>query len=131
MALLPSDPAAQKRLILGLIPFIGLFMYFQLVHGNRVDEADLLQADLEKLTATNNAAKAIAAQGGPELEKKLAIYEQHMRHLEELIPRREEVAELLYNMTLRAQATGVDLTNMRPESELRFWRTSDCIRCAC
>ncbi|MGH7503606.1 MAG: type 4a pilus biogenesis protein PilO [Longimicrobiales bacterium] len=117
MALLPSNPNAQKRLILGLVPFIGLFMYYQLVHGKKVTEIETLEAQLETLTMTNNAAKALAAQGGPELEKRLAIYEQHARQLEELIPRREEVAELLHSMTLRAQSSGVDLTRMKPETE--------------
>ena len=117
MALLPKDSNAQKRLVLGLLPFLGLFMYYQLMHGKNVAEIEQLEVQLETLTMTNNAAKALAARGGPELEKKLAIYEQHARQLEELIPNREEVAELLHSMTLRAQAAGVDLTKMKPESE--------------
>jgi len=116
MALLPTDSSSQKKLLIGLIPLLGLFAYHQLVHGKKVTEAELLQDRLEQLTITNNAAKILAQQGGPELERKLAIYEQHMRQLEELIPKREEVAELLYSITLRTQSAGVELTKMRPES---------------
>ncbi len=116
MALLPSDPKQQKRMLLGVLPILGLFMYQQLMHGKRVEEADTLEQQFEQLTATNNAAKALAARGGPELERRLSIYEQHMRQLEELIPRREEVSELLHSMSLRAQASGLDLTKMRPEA---------------
>jgi Tfp pilus assembly protein PilO len=104
-------------MVLGVLPFLGLFMYHQLVHGKKVVEIETLETEFETLTMTNNAAKALAARGGPELEKKLAIYEQHARQLEELIPNREEVAELLHSMTLRAQAAGVNLTKMRPEAE--------------
>jgi len=117
MALLPTDSSSQKKLLIGLVPLLALFAYHQLMHGKKVTEADLLEDRLEQLTVTNNAAKILAAQGGPELERKLAIYEQHMRQLEELIPKREEVAELLYAVTLRSQSSGVDLTGMKPEAQ--------------
>jgi type IV pilus assembly protein PilO len=117
MALLPSDSSSQKKLLIALIPLLGLFAYHQLAHGKNVENVELLDDRLEQLTVTNNAAKILAAQGGPELERKLAIYEQHMRQLEELIPKREEVAELLYAVTLRSQSAGVDLTLMNPEAQ--------------
>jgi Tfp pilus assembly protein PilO len=117
MALIPTDPQSQKKLILGLLPLLVFFVYQQLFHGKRVAQADELEQQLEVLTATNNAAKVLAAQGGPELERRLAIYEQHMRQLEELIPNREEVPELLYSMSLRMQAAGVEMSNMHPEAE--------------
>ncbi|MGD8276673.1 MAG: type 4a pilus biogenesis protein PilO [Gemmatimonadota bacterium] len=117
MALLPTDPQNQKKLILGLLPLLVFFVYQQLFHGKRVAQADNLEQRLEILTTTNNAAKVLAAQGGPELERRLAIYEQHMRQLEELIPNREEVPELLYSMSLRMQAAGVEMSKMHPEAE--------------
>jgi len=117
MALLPTDAQGQKKLILGLLPLLVCLVYQQLFHGKKVEEADLLEQRFENLTATNNAAKVLAAQGGPELERRLAIYEQHMRQLEELIPNREEVPELLYSMSLRAQGASVELSKMHPEAE--------------
>jgi type IV pilus assembly protein PilO len=117
MALLPTDSSSQRKLLIGLIPLLGLFAYHQLLYGKQVQQADALEQRLDQLTAANNAAKVLAAQGGPELERRLAIYEQHMRQLEELIPKREEVAELLHQMTVRAQTSGVDLTQMKPEAE--------------
>jgi type IV pilus assembly protein PilO len=117
MALLPKDPKAQKLLLLSVLPFVGLFLYNQFVHRKATAEIEVLETQLETMTMTNNAAKALAARGGPELEKKLAIYEQHARQLEALIPNREEVAALLHSMTLRAQTSGVDLMKMKPESE--------------
>lgn len=116
MALLPSDAASQKKLLIGLVPLLALFAYHQLVYGKQVQEADLLDQRLEALVSANNRAKVLAAQGGPELERRLAIYEQHMRQLEELIPKREEVAELLHQVTLRAQGANVELTTMQPEA---------------
>ena len=116
MALLPSDSGGQRKLLIGLVPVLALFAYQQLAHGKKVAAADQLEDRLEALTISNNAAKVLAAQGGPELERKLAIYEQHMRQLEELIPKREEVAELLHSITERALTASVELTNMKPEA---------------
>jgi type IV pilus assembly protein PilO len=116
MALLPSDAAGQRKLLVGLVPVLVLFAYQQLAHGKKVAQAEDLEDRLEALNVANNAAKILAAQGGPELERKLAIYEQHMRQLEELIPKREEVAELLHSITERAITTNVELTNMKPEA---------------
>jgi Tfp pilus assembly protein PilO len=95
-----------------------LFVYWYMFHGKRVEEITTLKTHFEELDAKNTAAKVTAARGGPELQKRLAVYEQHMVRLEELIPKSEEVPQLLHTMTLRAQETGVDLSSMKPESEV-------------
>jgi len=117
MALLPKDPAQQKRLLIGLIPLVLAFAYYQFMHRERVVEIEALEVHLEQLERTNTTAKILAEQGGPELERRLAMYEQHMMRLEELIPRREQVPELLADMTRRAQLSSVELTRMKPEGE--------------
>jgi type IV pilus assembly protein PilO len=117
MALLPTDPNQQKKLLLALLPLVLAFLYYQFVHGPRTEQIEELEARLEQLERANAAARVLAERGGPELQRRLAVYEQHMTRLEELLPRREEVAELLHSMTLRAQSAGVELTGLRPESE--------------
>jgi type IV pilus assembly protein PilO len=117
MALLPTDPQQQRKLLIGLVPLLLLFAYYQFMHGGRAERIVEMETHLESLETTNAAAKVIAATGGPELQRRLAIYEEHMRRLEELIPNREEVAELLHSMGLRAQNAGVELTKMKPEAD--------------
>jgi type IV pilus assembly protein PilO len=117
MALLPTDPAQQKRLLIGLVPLVLAFAYYQFVHTGRAETITGLESTLEQLERTNTTSRALAAQGGPELERRLAVYEQHMQRLEELIPRREQVPELLHSMTLRAQTSNVELTRVKPEGE--------------
>ena len=117
MALLPQNPEQQKKLLLGLVPLLLLFGYYQVVHTKRALEIERLETELESLETSNAAAKVLAAQGGPELERRLAVLEEHMLLLEELIPDREEVADLLHSMGLQAQTTGVELTRMAPEME--------------
>jgi type IV pilus assembly protein PilO len=117
MGFLPQSQDQQKKLLVGLVPLLALFAYYQLAHTKRTTEIETLQSQLDILEATNAAAKVIAAQGGPELRKRLDVLEQHMVRLEELMPDREEVADLLHAMTQRAQSTGVDLTRMKPQAE--------------
>jgi type IV pilus assembly protein PilO len=117
MALLPSDPAQQKKLLLALVPFIMAAAYFNFVHRDRAEQIETLEGNLEQLERTNAAAKVIAEQGGPELQRRLTMYESHMKRLEQLIPLREQVPELLHAMGLRAQTSGVELTRMKPEAE--------------
>ena len=75
------------------------------MHGKRKEEIATLETRLEALEQKNSVAKTIALSGGPELQQKLALYEQHMKRLEELIPKNEEVAALLNGLSERAMDT--------------------------
>ena len=114
---LPKDPEQQKRLLIGIVPLLLLFGYYQFMHGKKVTENETLQARFEQLEGVNAAMRPQALTGGAELQQKLALYEQHMKRLEELIPETEEVAQLLSSMTERAQDAAVDLALLKPESE--------------
>ncbi len=114
MALLPSDPKQQQRLLIGALPLLLLFGYWYFFHGKRREEITQLESRLETLETRNGAARARAMSGGPELEQKLARYEEHIVLLEELVPRSEELPDLLHAMTLRAQENRVDLVRLTP-----------------
>ncbi|MBI4546029.1 MAG: type 4a pilus biogenesis protein PilO, partial [Gemmatimonadetes bacterium] len=117
MALLPSDPQAQKRLLAGVVPLLLVFAYVYFFHGKARAEVQGLETRLEELEQKNSTARVAALQGGPELEKKLALYEQHMGRLEELIPASEEVPQLLEDVSTQAREAGVDLNMLRPQPE--------------
>lgn len=114
---LPKDPEQQKRLLIGLVPLLLAFGYYQFMHGSKVEEVEALRARHEQLEAQNAAMRPQALTGGAELQQKLALYEQHMKRLEELIPQSEEVPQLLNAMSERAQDAQVDLSLMRPQAE--------------
>jgi len=118
MALLPNEPDKQRKLLIALLPLLAAFAYYYFLHGPARAEVNDLAARLERLENENAAARALAARSGPDLEKKLALYEQHFIRLEQLIPRDEEVPELLHAMTLEAQHSNVDLALMRPGAEV-------------
>src|SRR5207237_1085649 len=117
MALNINDPAQRNKLILVIVPLLIVFVYWYLYYGKTTAEVTEMRTRLDTLEFQNTAAKKLAAKGGPDLKKKLAIYEQHMVRLEQLIPKSEEVPELLHTMTLRAQESGVELSLVKPEKE--------------
>lgn len=112
---MPKDKAGQQKLLLGIIPFVIFAAYWFMMHGDKQLEIETLTSRLEELEQRNGVAKAIALTGGPELQQKLALYEQHMMRLEELIPKNEEVAALLNGLSERAMDSNVDLALMKPE----------------
>jgi len=114
MPLLPSDPKKQRLLLLGVVPLLAAGAYWYFVQQDQTRKLDDDQARLEQLETRNASAKAIAARGGPELKKKLALYEEHLSTLEKLVPKSEEVPDLLHDVTMRAEESGVELGLMRP-----------------
>jgi type IV pilus assembly protein PilO len=117
MAFLPKDQKKQKLLLLGILPLGLAVAYWFLFHEARAAEADVLQARVELLETQNNAMRVIVERFGDDLPHRLALYEEHVRQLEELIPRREDVPRLIHQITERALETGVDLAVIRPGSE--------------
>ncbi|MBI4408364.1 MAG: type 4a pilus biogenesis protein PilO [Gemmatimonadetes bacterium] len=116
MALLPTDPKQRNLMLIGVLGLIvpaGAYSY--LVHGKQKAKVAELESRYEQLETKNAQARGRAAQGGPDLQKKLAIFEQHMTRLEQLIPSGEEVPELLHAMALRAQETNVEVGRLRPD----------------
>ena len=83
---LPKNPEQQKRLLIGLVPLLLVFVYYQFVHGGKKEEIAALETRHQQLEAQNAAMRPQALTGGAELQQKLALYEQHMKRLEELIP---------------------------------------------
>lgn len=125
MALLPSDPEQQKKLLIGLLPLLLLLGYWYFFHGTRAEAIAQQEARLEALERSNTTARTIASQGSAEdLARRLALYEAHMARLEQLIPSGEEVPELLNMIATRAEGTGVQLALMRPEEDVaaEFYR---------
>lgn len=117
MALLPSDQASQRKLLIGLLPLFGLFLYWYFLHGNYTAEVSQMQARIESLDSQNRIAQARATRGGRELEERLKQYEEHIGVLERLVPSEEEVSGLLHQLAQRAEDNGVELARMTPGEE--------------
>jgi type IV pilus assembly protein PilO len=118
MALLPKDPKAQRLILIGLIPVVLAAGYYQFVHTGRVTQIEALDAEVADLKAKNDAMAAIVARYGDDLPQRLAIYEEHVKRLEELIPRREDVPLLISRITQSAHSLGVELAGLNPSGEM-------------
>lgn len=117
MALLPQDPAKQKKLLIGLLPLLLVFAYYQFMHTPQRAELDTMITRLEDLEAKNATARQLAQGGGAALQERLALYQANMERLEQLIPKREEVNQLLHSLGVQAQENNVALVAMTPRGE--------------
>jgi type IV pilus assembly protein PilO len=119
MALLPSDAGTRQRVLLAFLPLLLAGAYWYFYEAKSRAERATMEAHVESLDQANRIAKIRAVGGGPELEQKVDLYEQYMARLEQLVPQREEVPELLHTMTLEAEQNRVTLELMKPEDERR------------
>ena len=117
MALLPKDQKKQAQLLLGLVPFLLGFVYYNYVYTKRSTEIETLTAQVADLQMKNDAMRAIIARHGTDLPKRLALYTEHVRQLEQLIPRREDVPMLINQITQQAHELGVELAALNPSPE--------------
>lgn len=115
---IPKDPEGQKKFFIGILPLLLVAAYYQFFHGKIATEVEGLETRYEELQSKNAAASALASPAAiQQLQQKLALFENHMKRLEELIPAREEVPQLLNDISLRARDSGVELALMRPTGE--------------
>lgn len=110
---LPDDPAQQKRLLIGVLPLLLLLAYWYFLHGDYRQEVTNMQTRLERVESMNVTARARSAQGR-ELEERLQQFERHISRLEDLVPRSEEVSQLLNQVHQRAEQVGVEVAAFRP-----------------
>jgi type IV pilus assembly protein PilO len=118
MALLPKDAKAQRQILIALIPLVLAAGYYQFVHSGRKLEIEELDAAVSDLKTRNDAMAAIIARHGADLPQRLAIYEEHVKRLEQLIPRREDVPQLISRITQSAHSLGVELAGLNPSGEV-------------
>lgn len=117
MALIPEDPKQRNALLLGVLALGGFYVFWSYWYSPRSTTVEELATRLEELESQNSRARVIAAQGGSQLQERLALYERHVARLERLIPQSEEVPALLAAITTTARRLGVYDAALRPEPE--------------
>src|SRR5688500_4520361 len=115
---IPSDPAGQKRFMLGLVPFLILGAYFWFFHRNKATEVAGLQEKYDLLVSQNEQTQTMASPAQMrQTQQKLALFEQHVKRLEQLIPSLEEVPQLVVDMNARARDAGVEVALLKPGTQ--------------
>ena len=115
MSLLPGDPVRRGAVLLAFLALSGLYFTRTYVYLPATEQAESTRRRLERLERENLGARAGEAMGEVELERRLALYQEHIGQLEELIPANEEVPELLEAISAEERKAGVEMTMMRPE----------------
>jgi len=111
----PDDPIQRNWMLGGLALLALIIPYNMYLLGPRQEANAELQTRVESLETVNRRASVLAAQGGGDLEERLALYEAHVAQLEELIPGREEVPVLLDDIGTRARLMSVDMRELQPQ----------------
>lgn len=111
----PTDPTQRNWMLAGVVALLLIVPFRMYFLSPRQLENDELRERLESLETQNRQASVLAAQGGGDLEERMALYERHVSRLEELIPAAEEVAILADDIANRARTRGVELQRMVPE----------------
>jgi type IV pilus assembly protein PilO len=111
----PTDPVQRNWMLGGVVALVLIVPFRMYWMAPRTASNDELQQHWETLQTVNRRASVLAAQGGGDLEQRLALYEQHVAKLEELIPAQDEVPGLLDDITTRARQVNVDLRELQPQ----------------
>ena len=111
----PDDPIQRNWMVGGLVFLLLIVPYNMYLLGPRQEDNLELQGRVESLETVNRRASVLAAQGGGDLQERLALYEAHVAQLEELIPGREEVPALIDDISTRARMLDVDLRDLQPQ----------------
>ena len=111
----PTDPKQRNWMVAGIVALLLIVPFRMYFLAPQQEENQTLRDRLEALQTQNRRASVLAAQGGGDLEERMALYERHVSRLEELIPAAEEVAGLADDIANRARIRGVELQRMVPE----------------
>lgn len=118
MALLPQEPRQQGALVAIVVALAGFYLFHEYVHAPVKTELDDMSTRLEALEAQNRTAQVTATRGGADLEARTALYERHVRRLEQLIPGNEEVPQLLTDIAALARRMDVNWADVIPEADI-------------
>jgi type IV pilus assembly protein PilO len=116
MALLPTDKKQQNTLMIGVIALVLAFGFYFFRYKKMRAVIVAKEANVITLTDIRQNLRAQQARYG-NLGKQLAIYEQHMKRLEELIPQRQDVPALLYAIAEQAQIANIAYGGIKPTLE--------------
>lgn len=109
-------PKLQKIAILAVVIILAAALYYSFMHvplGDQIAKLDdsVEIAKNEKLTKLQKAASL------PRLRQDLARLDLELKRAVAQLPDRKEVADLLSNITAKAQSAGLDVLVFRPRAE--------------
>jgi len=111
----PTDPTQRNWMLGGIAALVLIVPYNMYLLAPRNEANATTQGEVERLETVNRRASVLSAQGGGDLEARLALYERHVARLETLIPASDEVPALLDDIQARARQYDVTVDALGPE----------------
>ena len=120
MALNTSDPRVQKFLLVTLLAAGALYAYFAYVFQPKREEIASLETEVKRLEANLGSARAIVQASDIEaLRRELAQRTGELEIAEALLPRQENLARLLQEVTLEADRQGLGFALFEPRATIQ------------
>lgn len=118
MAFMPQDPRQQRMVLIGLVPLLIFFAWYQFVRPDRIEEIDRLETSVLDLQQKNQTTRQLIARlGGQGIQAQVELVQYHIRLLEGLIPQSEEVAGLIHRVTELTNESGLNFMGLVPASQ--------------
>lgn len=115
MAGLPTNQRDQAMLGVGVLGFLGIFVYWYFMYSPKSETIATQEARMEKLDATNNRAKALLARGTVEqMQAESKVLQDNLNLIRTLIPASNEVAALLDQILGAARRVGLEQDSFVP-----------------
>lgn len=116
MALPPLDPELKKKLLVGVVLFLGLgYLFYDYVYAPRQIVVNEMESRLANIRLQNSTARGLTAgSASGEVEQRLQLYRAQLSAVEGLIPSAEELPDLLDAISIQAQRTGVEISLIQP-----------------
>lgn len=116
MALPPLDPELKKKLLVGVILFLGVgYLFYDYVYAPRQTEVNQMESRLANIRLQNSTARGLTTgSAAGDVEQRLQLYRDQLSAVEGLIPSAEELPDLLDAISAQAQRTGVEISLIQP-----------------
>ena len=115
MRLLPAESRPRSAILAAALALCSAYSVHHYVYAPVKREADAARLRLAELQDRSQRAETTAGDGAAALERRLALYEDHVARLEKLIPADNEVSALLEAISAEERRAGVNVAVMRPE----------------
>jgi type IV pilus assembly protein PilO len=120
MALNTSDPKFQKAALIVLVVAAACYGYFAYVYGPKVEGMEKVEAELKKVEQSVNAARTVAqASDTLLLQQELAKRQRELAMVEELLPSKENLPELLERVARLGHQAGVYFALFEPQTPIQ------------
>jgi len=115
MALLPTDQRSQIMMLLVLVAGAGGYFFWTKVQNPQSARLSAAHAEADSLAKIVEAAKADLAAGTvDDLRRKVEEYQGSLELMRRLVPDRNEVPNLIDDISTRAKVRGVTLGKIQP-----------------